>query len=66
MRRIGVEEPAAVGAECLDDLLARHRPDRNDLLGALEGGRVDRADERLRYAECDEREREESAIGRRR
>ena len=59
VRRIGVEEAAAVGAELLDDLLARDRPDRDRLLRPLERRRVDRAGERLRHAERDERERED-------
>ena len=54
MRRIGVHESAAVGAELLDDLLARHRPDRDGLLGALQRRHVDRAGQRLRHAERDE------------
>ena len=54
MRRIGVHEAAAVGAELLDHLLARHRPDRNGLLGAFERRHVDRAGQRLRHAERDE------------
>ncbi len=57
MGRIGVEKAAAVGAKLLDDLLARHRPDRNRLLGAFERGRVDRAGKSLRHAESDENER---------
>ena len=39
MRRVGVEEAAAVGADLLDGLLARDRAHRDGLLGALE--RVD-------------------------
>ena len=59
MRGIGVHEAAAVGAELLDRLLARHRPDRNGLLGAFERRRVDRTGQRLRHAERDEDERED-------
>ena len=59
MRRIGVEEAAAVGAELLDDLLARHRPDGNGLLRPFQRGRVDGAGERLRHAERDEDESED-------
>ena len=54
MRRIGVHESAAVGAELLDDLLARHRTDRDGLLGALQRRNVDRAGQRLRHPEGDE------------
>ena len=57
MSGVGVEEAAAVGAELLDDLLARDRSDRDRLLRALEGRRVDRAGERLRHSESDKRER---------
>ena len=57
MRRIGVEEAAAVGAELLDDLLARHRPDRDGLLRAFQRRCVDRAGQRLRHAERDEDQR---------
>ena len=38
MRGVGVEEAAAVGAELLDRLLARHRAHRDGLLRALERG----------------------------
>ena len=57
MSGIGVEEAAAVGAELLDDLLARHRSDRDRLFRAFERGRVDRAGKRLRHAQGDEDER---------
>ena len=43
MRGIGVEEAAAIGAELLDRFLAGHRPERDDLLGAFERRRLDRA-----------------------
>ena len=43
MGGVGVEEAAAVGAELLDDLLARDRPDRDRLLRPFERRRVDRA-----------------------
>ena len=57
MRRIGVEEAAAVGAELLDDFLARHRPDRYGLFRAFQRRCVDRAGQRLRYAQSDEDQR---------
>ena len=57
MSGIGVEEAAAVGAELLDDLLARHRPDRDRLFRAFERRRVDGALKRLRHAQGDEDER---------
>ena len=59
MRRIGVEEAAAVGAEFLDDFLARHRPDRNGLFRSFEGCRVDGAGKRLGHAQSDKDERED-------
>ena len=65
MRRIGVEEAAAIGAELLDDFLARHRPDGDRLLRPFERGRIDRASKRLRNAEseqdkgADERDRQQ-------
>ena len=37
MRRVGVEEPAAVRAELLDRLLRGHRPLRDRLRRALDG-----------------------------
>ncbi len=39
MGGIDVEEAAAIGAQLLDRLLARHRPERDGLLAALERGR---------------------------
>ena len=65
MGGIGVEEAAAVGAELLDDFLARHRPDGDRLLRPFERGRIDRAGKRLRNAEgeqdegADERDRQQ-------
>ena len=59
MRGIGVEEAAAVRAELLDRLLARHRADGDDLFGAFERRGVDRAGKRLRDAERDQREGED-------
>ena len=58
MGGIGVEEAAAVGAEFLDRLLARHRPE-GGLLGAFERRHVDGAVKRLRHAERNERERDD-------
>ncbi len=42
MRRVGIEEPAAVGAELLDRLLGRDRAHRDDLLtgSRLLGNRI--------------------------
>ena len=57
MRRIGVEKAAAVGPKLLDNLLARHRADRDGLFRALQRRCVDRAGQRLRYAERDEDQR---------
>ena len=51
MGGIGVEEAAAIGAELLDDFLARHRANGNGLLGPLERGRVDGAGQGLRNTE---------------
>ena len=51
---IGVEEAAAVGAELLDDFLARHRPNGNRLLRPFERGRIDRAGKRLRHAKSEQ------------
>jgi hypothetical protein len=50
MRRIGVEEPAAVGAEFLDDLLRGNRALRDHLLGAFERRRLGIGAEVLRHA----------------
>ena len=50
MRRVGVEEAAAIGAEHLDGDLRGHRADRDHLLGALERGRLHIGAERLRHA----------------
>jgi hypothetical protein len=50
MRRVGVEEPAAVGAEHLDRDLRGDRADRDGLLGTLKRRRLDIRAERLRHA----------------
>ena len=57
MRRIGVEKAAAVGPKLLDDLLARHRADRDGLFRAFQRRCVDRAGQRLRHAERDQHKR---------
>ena len=61
MRRIGVEEAAAIGAEHLDRDLRRDRSERDDLLRAFHRGRGDRAGERLRDAEPDQHQRVDDA-----
>ena len=53
VRRIGVEEAAAVGAEHLDRFLAGDRPERQRLPGPFEGRRHHRAGKGLRYTERD-------------
>ena len=63
MRGVRVEEAAAVGAELLDRLLARHGADGNDLLRPFQRRRFDRAGERLRNAERDKRERDKDGDG---
>jgi len=55
MRGVGVKEAAAICAKLLDRFLARHWANGYDLLGSLERGRFDRASERLRSSERDER-----------
>ena len=57
MRRVGVEEAAAIGAELLDGDLRGGRALAIDLLGALERGRVDIGAEVLRHALPDEDQR---------
>src|SRR5258707_400438 len=47
VRRVGVEEAAAVGAEHLDGDRRGDRADRDGLLGAFQGGGVDIGAERL-------------------
>ena len=63
MRGVDVEEAAAVGAEHLDRDLRGDRAGGDGLAGAFEGGRLDRAGERLRHAEEDQDERENDADG---
>ena len=48
MGRVGVERPAAVGAQLLDDLLGGEGAAGDDLLGTLQRGRGGRAVEGLR------------------
>ncbi|MGY3356551.1 hypothetical protein ACVWZK_003214 [Bradyrhizobium sp. GM0.4] len=57
MRRIGVEEAAAIGAEHLDRDLGGDRADRDGLLGTLERGGLDIVTERLRDALPDQEQR---------
>ncbi len=59
VRRIGVHEPAAVGAEFLDGFLARHRAHRDRLLGAFQRRHVDRAEQGLRHAARGHHERDD-------
>jgi hypothetical protein len=61
MRRVGVEEAAAIGAEHLDRQLRGNRADGNRLLGALERGGIDIGAHRLRHAEIDEHQRHDDA-----
>ena len=49
MRRVGVKEPAAIGAEFLDDLLRGDRALCDGLLSALKGRRVDIGTQILRH-----------------
>ena len=66
MRRVGVEEAAAVGAQHLDDFLRGHRSLRDDLLGAFQRGRLGVGGEVLRHAAGDQhqrRRRSRSAAG---
>ncbi len=62
---VGVEEPAAVVAQLLDELLGRHRATGDDLLRALQGGDRGRSVERLgdalpdEHDGADDRDREE-------
>jgi len=50
VRRVGVEEAAAVGAQHLDCLLRGDRAEREGLLGAFQRGRIDIGTQRLRHA----------------
>ncbi len=59
MRRIDVEEAAAIGAELLDRDLAGHRPQRKALLRALERRGVEGCGEGLRQAERDQHQRQD-------
>jgi len=61
MRRIGVEEAAAVGAEHLDRDLRGDRPDRDGLLATFERGGLDIRAKRLRYALPDQEQRVDDA-----
>ena len=61
MRRVGVEEAAAVGAEHLDRDLRGDRPERDGLLGAFERRRLDIGAERLRHALPDQEQRVDDA-----
>ena len=56
MRRVGVEEAAAVGAQHLDDFLGRHRALGNDLLGAFQRGGIGIGGQVLRRAAGDQHE----------
>ncbi len=59
MRRVGVHEAAAVGAELLDYLLRRDRSFGDRLRGALERRRIDVRTEVVRHALPDEHQRED-------
>ena len=59
MRRVGVHEAAAVGAELLDDFLRRDRPLRDRLRSALERLRIHVRTEVIRHALPDEKQRED-------
>ena len=62
VRRVGVEEAAAIGAEHLDGDLRGDRAYGDGLLGAFQRGRIDIGAERLRHALPDQ----EQGIGVRR
>ena len=57
MRGIGVEEPAAVGAQHLDRDLRGDWPDSDALFGAFKRGRVHIGAERLRHTLPDQEQR---------
>ena len=59
MRRVGVEEAAAVGAELLDGVLRGDRPLRDDLLGAFQRRRLGVGVEVLRHAADDQHQRDD-------
>jgi hypothetical protein len=61
MRRVGVEEAAAIGAEHLDRDLRGHRADCNGLLCAFQRRRFNIAGKRLRHALPDQEQRKDDA-----
>ena len=61
VRGIGIEEPAAIGAEHLDRDLRGNRPDRDGLLGAFKRRRLDIGAERLRHALPHQKQRGDNA-----
>ncbi len=63
MRRVGVEETAAVGAEHLDGDLRGDGTDCDGLFRAFERRRVDIGAERLRYALPDKKSVKAIQIG---
>ena len=63
MRGIGVEEPAPIGAELLDRLLACDRAEGDGLTRTLECRRVDVASQGLRHSQRHEGERQDDRAG---
>ena len=63
MRRVGIEEAAAIGAQLLDDLLRGDRSLRDDLLGAFQRLDVSVGAEVLRHALPYQHQREHDADG---
>ena len=63
MGRIGVEKAAAVGPKLLDDLLARHRSDRDALFRPFQRRGVNRSGKRLRHAERNQQNGPEHSDG---
>ena len=61
MRGVGIEEPAAIGAEHLDGDLRGDRAHGDGLLGAFKRRRIDVGAERLRHALPDQEQREGNA-----